>query len=116
MLLAFPRLNGRATVLMCAIAASSLGFVAEAGSISPTLIRPPLPVVTNCFQARQLGVQNPAAAYQIRLEGQVCWVSRAQKSFAFLDASGGLILRVDALPQLPRIGERLRLTGLGTIS
>ncbi len=61
-------------------------------------------------------MQNPGAAYQVSLEGQVCWASRAQKAFAFLDASGGLILKVDSLPQLPQIGQRLRLTGLGTIS
>jgi hypothetical protein len=116
MRLAFPGLNGRAAVLICVISASSLGFVAEADSIGPTLIQPPLPVVTNCLQARWLGLQNPGTAYQIRLEGQVCWASRAQKAFAFLDASGGLILNVDSLLQLPRIGQRLRLTGLGTIS
>jgi signal transduction histidine kinase len=70
--------------------------------------------ITNLFQIRQLGLQNPGKSSPIRLEGQVCWVDSAHKTFALIDNSGGLMLKMDWLDQPLRIGQRLSLTGAAT--
>jgi len=75
----------------------------------------PLLAITNCLQARQLGVQNSGISYPIRLEGQVCWVSPTHRAFAIMDASGGLILEMEAPDQRVSVGQRLRLTGPATV-
>ena len=73
------------------------------------------PALTNLFQVRQFSLTQPRPARALRLEGLVCWTNPAQNTFALMDESGGLILKVDALTHLPVIGQRLRLTGAGTI-
>jgi signal transduction histidine kinase len=110
----FSRWCGRAAGLCCLFFA---GFLvgAEIESTSLTLSAAPLPVITNLFQVRQLGLQNSGISRPIRLEGQVCWVSPTQKTFAMLDASEGLILEMEWLNQPLSIGQRVRLTGAATV-
>ena len=88
---------------------------AEIAPTNRTLAPLPLPAITNLFQVRQLGVQEPCLSHPIRLEGQVCWVSPTHKEFAIMDASGGLILQMQYLDQLLSIGQRVRLTGAATV-
>ena len=108
---AFSRWCGRASCLIF-----FTGLVqAEMALSSQTLTAIPLPAITNLFQVRQLGLQNPGISHPIRLEGQVCWVSPRQKTFAMLDASGGLILEMEWLNQPLSIGQRVRLTGTASV-
>jgi len=62
--------------------------------------------ITNLFQIRQLGLQSLGVSYPIQLEGQVCWVDSAHKTFALIDNSGGLMLKMDWLDQTLHIGQR----------
>src|SRR5664280_1500795 len=110
----FSRWCGRAAGLCCLFFA---GFWVGAGieSTSLTLSAAPLPVITNLFQVRQLGLQNSGISRLIRLEGQVCWVSPTHRAFAMMDASGGRILEMEWLNQPLSIGQWVRLTGAATV-
>jgi len=88
---------------------------AEAVSTGQTSTAAPLPAITNLFQIRQLGLQNTGTSHPIRLEGQVCWVSPTHRTFAMMDTSGGVILEMEWLNQPLSIGQRVRLTGAGTV-
>ncbi len=94
-----------------------LGSPAGAETPSPgqTVAAAPPLVITNCLQARQIGVQNLGLPHPIRLEGQVCWISPTHRTFAMADASGGLIVQMEALDQAVTIGQKLRLTGSATV-
>jgi signal transduction histidine kinase len=91
-------------ILICVLIASmSLKLIADAPQ-----------TITNLFQVRQLGLQSPGVSFPIQLEGQVCWVDSAHKTFALIDNSGGIMLKMDWLDQPLRIGQRLSLTGAAT--
>lgn len=111
---AFLKRCGRAARLGCLIFAGSL-VCTETLSTGQTLSAAPLLAITNCLQARQIGVQNLGISHPIRLEGQVCWVSPTHSAFAMMDASGGLILEMEAPDQRVSLGHRLRLTGSATV-
>ena len=111
---AFSRWCGRAARLTCLMFAGGL-VGAETAPTNQTLVPLSLPAITNLFQVRQLGLQNPGISHPFRLEGQVCWVSPTQKTFAMLDTSGGLILEMEWLNQPLTIGQRVRLTGAATV-
>jgi len=111
---AFLKWCGRAAGLRCLIFAGSL-VCTETVSTGQTVSAAPLLAITNCLQARQIGVQNLGISHPIRLEGQVCWVSPTHRAFAMMDASGGLILEMDAPDQRVSLGQRLRLTGSATV-
>jgi hypothetical protein len=114
MLSAFLKCCGRAVGWACLYFAGGL-VCAETASTSNTLPAATLLTITNCLQARRLGVQNSGIACPIRLEGQVCWVGPTQKRFAMVDESGGLMLEMEWLDQTLSIGQRVRLTGAATI-
>src|ERR1039458_7413312 len=111
---AFLKRCGRVAGLGCLIFAGSL-VSTETVSNGQTLSAAPPLAITNCLQARQLGEQNPTISHPIRLEGQICWVSPTHREFAMMDASGGLILQMEAPDQRLSLGQRLRLTGSATV-
>ncbi len=88
---------------------------AQTGPLNQDLIPAPLSAITNLSQLRQLGLQNPCLSHPIRLEGQVCWVNPSKKTFAMVDATGGLVLRMEWLNQPLCLGQRVRLTGAATL-
>jgi signal transduction histidine kinase len=88
---------------------------AQTGPLNQDLVPAPLPTITNLSQFRQLGLQNPCLSHPIRLEGQVCWVNPAEKTFALVDATGGLLLQWEWLNQPLSLGQRVRLTGAATV-
>jgi signal transduction histidine kinase len=110
MLTLLPRCCGRAAGL-CHLFFAGILACAEIESASLTSSAASLPVVTNLFQIREFGMQNPGVSHPVSLEGQVCWVSPKQNRFAMLDASGGLLLEMDGLNQPLRIGQQVRMTG-----
>jgi len=88
---------------------------AQTGPLSQDLVPAPLPAITNLSQLRELGLQNPCLSHPLRLEGQVCWVNPSEKTFALVDATGGLVLRMEWLNQPLGLGQRVRLTGAATV-
>lgn len=114
MLSAISKWCGRAAGCACLCFAGGL-VCAETASTNQASAVVPQSAITNCFQARRLGVQNSGVAYPIRLEGQVCWVGPTQKRFAIVDGSGGLILEMEWLNQPLIIGQWVRLTGAATV-
>src|SRR5450432_1225140 len=109
----FPRCCGRAAGLCHLFFAGVLACV-EIESTSLTSSAASLPVVTNLFQARQLGTQNPGISFPVSLAGQVCWVSPKQKRFAMLDVSGGILVEMDRPNQPLRIGQQVYMSGTAT--
>jgi hypothetical protein len=111
---AFLRWCGRAMALGGLLLVEGL-VCAQTGPLNQDLIPAPLSAITNLSQLRQLGLQNPCLSHPIRLEGQVCWVNPSKKTFAMVDATGGLVLRMEWLNQPLCLGQRVRLTGAATL-
>jgi len=110
----YSRWRGPAARLWCLIFAVCL-VCTDIPSIGQSLAPATPVVITNCLQARQIGAQNLGIPHPIRLEGQVCWVDQTHKAFAMMDASGGLILEMEAPDPKVSIGQKLRLTGSATL-
>jgi signal transduction histidine kinase len=92
-----------------------LGFEARnAAAEVGTKERELLPV-TNLFQIRQLAAQNPESAYSIRLEGDVWWANPVTGRLVLKDDSGAEELELGS-DQLVQAGQRIRITGNGTIT
>ncbi len=72
--------------------------------------------VTNLFQIRQLAAQNPDSAYHIRLEGDVWWCDQTGGRLVLKDNSGAEELEMDTGGQQVHAGQRIRITGDGTIT
>jgi signal transduction histidine kinase len=72
-------------------------------------------VVTNVHQIRLLAEQNPQTSCALSLEGDVWWANPAQGEFVLKDDSGAEELQVDLPGQTVSPGQRVRLTGIGTI-
>ncbi len=111
---AFSKWCRPAIVLSCLIFLGE-AFCAQTAEQKPVLAPTPLPAITNFFQLKQLGLQQPCLSHPMRLEGQVCWVNPAQKTVALIDETGGLLLRIEWLNQPLSIGDRVSLTGAGTV-
>jgi signal transduction histidine kinase len=74
------------------------------------------PAVTNLAQLRLLAIQTPGVSYSVQLEGNVWWVNPAQGRLVLQDSSGAAELEMN-LPELSaEAGQRVRLTGNGTIT
>ena len=78
-------------------------------------VAPSFPVVTNIVQLRHLGFTAENTCYAIRLEGTVWWVSPAQGRLVLKDESGAAELKMDLAGQPVQPGQRVRVTGNGTI-
>lgn len=103
------------------VCASIVGRLILAAGITRGQVEPqqkasgPLTGITNLSQLKQVGCQNPCLSHPLHLEGLVCWVNPVERKFALTDATGGALLRMGWLDQSLSIGERVRLTGTGTV-
>ncbi len=74
------------------------------------------PAVTNVAQVRGLASQNPSTSYRVALEGTVWWASAALGKLVLHDASGAEELEMNLSNLSVQAGQRVRLTGNGTIT
>ena len=74
------------------------------------------PEVTNVLQLRRLVAENLDRDYRVRLEGTVLWADPAQGRLVLQDPSGAEELDVDLAGTPLRCGERVRLSGDGTLA
>lgn len=78
------------------------------------MIGPPVAVLTNALQVRQLTSQQERVLCPVRLEGQVLWASPAQDQLILQDETGGIRVETKLRGQ-PSVqtGDRVRLEGSG---
>jgi signal transduction histidine kinase len=98
-----------------ALLAAVLCRGATAFAAEPAGTAPPA-VITNLLQLRQVSLNNSGNACPLDLAGQVCWVDSNSNRFALIDATGGAVLELKRLDQPVNVGQRLRLSGAGTVN
>jgi signal transduction histidine kinase len=76
--------------------------------------QPPF-AVTHVLQLRQLVTEEPTTNYSFQLEAGVCWARPAQGKLVLHDDSGTEEIEMDLRGQTVKSGDRVRLTGTGTI-
>lgn len=71
--------------------------------------------LTNVLQLQQLTKTNSFTSHPVRLEGDVLWANPAAGKIVLQDATGAALLEMDWIGQTVQAGQRVRVTGNGTV-
>jgi signal transduction histidine kinase len=91
-------------------------FTAVAAVAAGITVKASAAVVTNVMQLGSLASAQPLTSHALRLEGTVWWASRVGDRLVLHDASGAAEIESDWKGQQPRLGQRVRVGGDGTIA
>lgn len=105
----------RIAAIFCALTIIALKVVAQPAAKNPVFNFSSSTEITNVHQIRLLATQIPSANYSFHLEGDVWWASPAEGRFVLKDDSGAEELEMDLQNQPVAHGQRIRLTGYGTV-
>ncbi len=112
------RFNARialVVVILCALTITNLKVLAQPARTNLDFNFYTTTEITNVHQIRLLATQIPTANYSFHLEGDVWWANPAEGRFVLKDDSGAEELEMNLEGQSLAAGQRVRLTGNGTL-